>query len=72
MRESDAETAILLEWRTWAPRNFPSRPELTKADAQMFFAYLQTEKPQLLAFETTRDKWQVVHGWLLGRAFVVD
>ena len=72
MRESDAETAVILEWSRWAPRNFPNRPELTKADAQMFFAYLQTEKPHLLAFETTRDKSQVVHGWLLRRSFVVD
>jgi hypothetical protein len=72
MQESDAEAAVLLEWSEWAPKNLPNRPQPTRADAGMFFAHLQTEKPHLLEFETGSDKAQVVHGWLLRRGFVSD
>lgn len=72
MREADSERAVLIEWSNWAPRNCPNRPQLERADALMFFAYLQTEKPQLLSFQSSRDKWTVVHGWLLSRGLVAN
>jgi hypothetical protein len=72
MQEVDAEAAVLLEWSEWAPKNLPNRPRPTRADAERFFAYLQTEKPHLLSFEAHGDKWQVVHGWLQTRGFVID
>jgi len=72
MQESDAEAAVLLEWTEWAPKNLPNTPQHTRADAQMFFAHLQTEKPHLLTFDAAGDKWLVVHGWLLSRGFVAE
>ena len=32
----------------------------------LFFVYLTKDRPDLLMFKRRGDKWQDVHGWLLG------
>ena len=67
--DSKARRAIIREWGNWARNN----PEDSKgAAAVLFFNYLQDDKPELLDFYSTGDKWQTVHGWLRREGRVKD
>jgi hypothetical protein len=68
--DSKARRAIIREWDNWARNN----PEDSKggAAAVLFFNYLQDDKPELLDFYSTGDKWQTVHGWLRREGCVKD
>lgn len=59
MLKEEAKRAILLEWRQWSERtgNF-------NVDGLRFFGFLRTERPDLLNFRSSGDKWQVISGWL--------
>jgi hypothetical protein len=37
-----------------------------------FFLYLEKERPDLLNFRASGDKWQIVHAWLLRERRVKD
>ncbi len=58
--QADAKTAILEAWRV-SPKggrdNFP-------VDGISFFQMLQNDKPHLLRFKYSGDKWQAVKGWI--------
>lgn len=56
----DAEKRIIREWDAWV-RN-QSDPASSR-DA--FYRHLQKERPELLKFRYTGDKWQRVYGCLL-------
>jgi len=38
----------------------------------LFFSFLEKERPDLLNFESSGDKWQDVHAWLLRERRVKD
>jgi hypothetical protein len=60
--KDEAKWAIIREWDDWAPKH----PDDAKImNGMMFFTYLQKERPDLLEFKSSGDKWQDVHGWLL-------
>jgi hypothetical protein len=59
----NARLAVIREYDVWARKN----SEVAKGDPMNFFTYLQRERSDLLDFKSRgSDKWQVVHGWLLG------
>lgn len=69
MKKADAEYAVIAEWDRWAELN----PDDAKImNGMMFFTYLQRERPDLLSFKSSSDKWQDVHGWLLRARKVKD
>ena len=70
MTKGEARVHIIAEWQEWTNRH-----KVVAANGVrglMFFGYLQRERPHLLAFTSSGDNWQVVHGWLLKAGFVSD
>jgi hypothetical protein len=70
MTKEQARRAVLAEWDPWTKatnvNNANGRDGLT------FFGFVQRERPQLLAFRASGDKWQTVHSWLFSARLVSD
>ena len=64
MKWGEAKKLVLQEWDDWAPKNVPQGQQARGTDGLIFFGYLQSQRPHLLQFKTSRDRWQTVHGWL--------
>jgi hypothetical protein len=62
MKKKEAEQSILHAWDVWAanPANASSLN-----DGMAFFTHLQRQRPDLLDFKYSGDKWQAVHGFLI-------
>ena len=56
----EAKKLIVTEWRAWSKQHgsYSGYHMLT------FFNWLQKDRPHLLSFRCTGDKWQRVHGSL--------
>jgi len=67
--DSPAKWAVIREWDAWAPKH---ANEPSVSDGMNFFFYLQKQRPDLLNFRASGDKWQVVHAWLLRERRVKD
>lgn len=65
----EAERAIVREWDAWAAKQTDA---LRWRDGMLFFQHLQRERPDLLQFRYSGDKWQRVHGWLISNGRVTD
>ena len=63
MKKDMARNVIIEKFRAWMQEQAITNP--SGQDGLAFFAYLQDECPDLLAFRYSGDKWQCVHGWLL-------
>src|ERR1700694_5905896 len=66
MRQNERKSRILLEWDRWLQTQpaAPRRP--TARDTLKFFYELEDARSPLLDFRSGgRDKWQVIHAWLL-------
>jgi hypothetical protein len=37
----------------------------------LFFGYLQSQRPDLLKFKASGDRWLIVHGWLAREGKIV-
>jgi hypothetical protein len=70
MKQEEARPAILAEWRRWWPTTGKSVPG--GLDGLSFFSHLQKDRPDLLSFRGSGDKWQIVHGWLMRANLVPD
>jgi len=70
MTQDEAKRRIVSEFRSWARAQ--NKPAPNGTDGFIFFGYLQQERPHLLAFGSSGDKWQTVHGWLLRASLVSD
>jgi hypothetical protein len=64
MKKDEAKRLVLQEWDDWAAKNIPSRQQARGTDGLVFFGYLQSQRPHLLEFKTSSDRWLTVHGWL--------
>jgi hypothetical protein len=58
--QDECRAGILGEWQ----KQKPARRRSTDAERQMFVVWLQKNRPELLDFRS-RDKWQIVYGWLI-------
>lgn len=60
MKKDDAERAIIAEMRQRLPRV----PYKGADGAMRQFNELQAERPELFAFRSPVEKWQLVQGWM--------
>jgi hypothetical protein len=66
MKFEDAKHLVVFEWDKWV-RTQPVRPsEATGRDSLKFFLELLDAQSPLLNFPSRRrDKWEIIHAWLL-------
>jgi hypothetical protein len=68
MKQKDARALMMQEWDRWLQSQSIAPREATGRDSLKFYFELQDKRSPLLEFQTRgRDKWDVVHGWLIGR-----
>jgi hypothetical protein len=73
MRQSERKALILLEWDRWLQTQNIDPHAASARDSLKFFCELQDQRSALLEFRASgRDKWQVIHAWLLSEARVSD
>jgi hypothetical protein len=66
MKQEEAKQLIIREWDRWVQTQPIDSGGATGRDSLKFFLELKDARSPLLDFQTRgRDKWQVVHGWLL-------
>ena len=66
MKQEEAKRLIIREWDRWIQTQRIDAGGPTGRDSLKFFLELQDARSTLLDFQTRgRDKWQVVHAWLL-------
>lgn len=66
MKQERARRLIIREWDQWVQAQPIDSGRATGRDSLKFFVELQDERSALLNFKARgRDKWQVVHDWLL-------
>ena len=73
MRQSERKGLILLEWDRWLQSQPIDPHAATARDSLKFFCELQDQRSSLLEFRASgRDKWQVIHAWLLSEGRVSE
>jgi hypothetical protein len=73
MRRDQRKSRLLQEWQHWLQTQPLGRRRPTARDTLKFFYELQDMRSPLLDFRSgRRDKWQVVHDWLLGEEQVSE
>jgi hypothetical protein len=59
---ADAEREIIAQWHRWQATRTVRKPAAT--DALIFYGRLRGQRPDLLAFKSRGDKWQMVRALL--------
>ena len=73
MKQKDLRTLIVREWDSWLQSQSISPGSATGRDSLKFYFDLQDRRSSLLNFQSRgRDKWQIVHAWLLSEHRVLD
>lgn len=73
MRQYERKSLVLQEWDRWIQTQPIDPANATARDTLKFFYELEDRRSPLLNFQSTgRDKWQVVHAWLLREGRVSD
>jgi hypothetical protein len=73
MKQRDLRTHIIREWDTWLQSHAIQPGTATGRDSLKFYFELQDKRSTLLNFQSRgRDKWQIVHSWLLSEHRVND
>jgi len=66
MKQEKARRLIIKEWDQWVQTQAIDSAGASGRDSLKFFLELQDAGSELLDFQTKgRDKWQIIHGWLL-------
>jgi hypothetical protein len=66
MKQEKAKRLLIREWDRWVQTQPIDPARASGRDSLKFFVELQDARSALLDFQTRgRDKWQVVHAWLL-------
>ncbi len=66
MKQKEAKILIIREWEHWLQSQCIDPASASGRDTLKFYFELQDKKSALLDFQSRgRDKWQIVHGWLL-------
>jgi len=71
MTKEEARLGVIREWARWRDANGVTA-EARGNDALRFYSHLQSNRTELLGFRSSRNKWQVVHDWLLSTGCVRD
>jgi hypothetical protein len=73
MKQRDLRTHIIREWDAWLQSHAIQPGTATGRDSLKFYFELQDKRSTLLNFQSRgRDKWQIVHSWLLSEHRVND
>ncbi|MBV9560238.1 MAG: hypothetical protein JOY90_07225 [Bradyrhizobium sp.] len=73
MKQRDLRALIIREWDRWLQTQPIDPKRATGRDSLKFFVELQDQRSALLDFQSRgRDKWQIVHAWLLKERRVLD
>jgi len=73
MKQDERISLLVQEWDRWLQGQSIDPPAATARDTLKFFCELQDRRSPLLDFRSNRrDKWQVVHAWLLNEGRVSD
>jgi hypothetical protein len=66
MKQKEVRTLIIREWDRWLQAQSIEPGGPTGKDSLKFFFELQDARSPLLDFQSRgRDKWRVIHSWLL-------
>jgi hypothetical protein len=66
MKQKQARSLLIQEWDNWITKQRIAPSEATGRDTLKFFFELQDARSPLLGFQSReRDKWLVIHAWLL-------
>jgi hypothetical protein len=73
MKQRDARELIVQEWDRWIQSHAIEGGGPTGKDSLKFFIELQDAGSPLLDFPSRcRDKWRIIHDWLLSAGRVFD
>jgi hypothetical protein len=73
MKFEDAKHLVVNEWDKWVKRQPIGPGEATGRDSLRFFLELTDTRSPLLNFPSRRrDKWEIVHAWLLNERRVSE
>jgi hypothetical protein len=73
MKQKDARALLIPEWGRWLQSQSIDPDQATGRDSLKFYFELQDKQSPLLNFQTRgRDKWEVVHAWLVGERRAPD
>jgi len=73
MKQRDLRAHIIREWDAWLQNQAIAPGTATGRDSLKFYFDLQDRRSTLLNFQSRgRDKWQIVHSWLLSEHRVTD
>ena len=68
MRQSERRIRIIREWERWLQTQSIASREPTGRDTLKFFLELQDARSPLVDFPSRgRDKWKIIHTWLLSK-----
>jgi hypothetical protein len=66
MKQKEAKVLIVREWEQWLQSQSIDPASAGGRDTLKFYFELQDRKSELLDFQSRgRDKWQIVHAWLV-------
>jgi hypothetical protein len=66
MKQKDAKPLVIAAWDAWLEKRGIDDKDATGRDALQFYYDLQdTNSPLLRFISRGRDKWDVVHDWLV-------
>ena len=69
MTQAEAKMRILAEWRTWVGHRQVTDSQ-TSADSSVFFGEIEQNRPDLLSFESSDDKRQLVKRCLVDAGLI--
>jgi hypothetical protein len=73
MRQKEVRILIAREWDRWLQTQSIDAGGPSGRDTLKFFFELQDARSPLLDFQSRgRDKWQIIHTWLLSQERVSD
>jgi hypothetical protein len=68
MRQKEVRDLIIREWDRWLQTQSIDSDGPTGRDTLKFFFELQDARSPLLNFQSRgRDKWKIIHTWLLSK-----
>jgi hypothetical protein len=68
MKQQEAKPLIIQEWDRWVQTQSINPKRAGARDSFKFFLELQEARSPLLNFQSRfRDKWPIVHAWLLSK-----
>jgi len=73
MKQKEVRSLIIREWDRWLQTQSVDPEGPTGRDSLKFYFELQDNRSNLLDFQSRgRDKWLIVHSWLLSERRVSD